>query len=143
MKYLFIDTNIIIDFISQRAPFGKAALTLFDLADKKKVKLYCSSHAMATTHYVLRKVYKEAEIRKVLNALMDYVHIIPVTEDILRKASQSVHKDFEDAIQIFCAHAIKNIFAIVTRNISDFSKAGIPVYVPQDVLELLDKKNQK
>lgn len=140
MKHIFIDTNIIIDFVSQRVPFGKAALVLFDLADRKEIKLYCSSHAIATTHYILKKVYKEKEIRNVLEGVMDYLEIIPVTEDILRKAIHSAHKDFEDAIQILTAETIKKVFAIATRNLSDFSKAGIPVYTPQELIELLRKK---
>ncbi|MCH5600418.1 type II toxin-antitoxin system VapC family toxin [Niabella ginsengisoli] len=137
MKHIFIDTNIIIDFVSQRKPFGLAALLLFNLADKKKIKLYASSHAIATAHYILKKVYRESELRKLLDQVMDYLEIIPVTVDILRKAARSQHKDFEDAVQILCAVTIKNVFAIATRNVADFTKAGIPVYTPDEVLELI------
>ncbi len=137
MKHIFIDTNIIIDFVSQRKPFGQTALLLFNLADKKKVKLYASSHAIATAHYILKKVYKESELRKVLDQVMDYLEIIPVTVDVLRKATRSQYKDFEDAIQILCAGTIKNVFAIATRDVADFAKAGISVYTPDEVLELI------
>lgn len=137
MKHLFIDTNIIIDFVSQRIPFGKSALLLFNLADKKKVKLYCSSHAIATAHYILKKGYKENQIRKVLDSVMDYLQIVPVSEDILRKAVRSKHKDFEDAIQILSAYTIKNLFAIVTRDINDFSTAEVPVFTPDEAIERL------
>ncbi len=137
MKHIFIDTNIIIDFVSQRKPFGQTALLLFNLADKKKVKLYASSHAIATAHYILKKVYKESELRKVLDQVMDYLEIMPVTVDVLRKATRSQYKDFEDAIQILCAGTIKNVFAIATRDVADFAKAGISVYTPDEVLELI------
>lgn len=137
MKHIFIDTNIIIDFVSQRKPFGQTALLLFNLADKKKVKLYASSHAIATAHYILKKVYKESELRKVLDQVMDYLEIIPVTVDVLRKATRSQYKDFEDAVQILCAGTIKNVFAIATRDVADFAKAGISVYTPDEVLELI------
>jgi predicted nucleic acid-binding protein len=137
LKHIFIDTNIIIDFVSQRKPFGQTALLLFNLADKKKVKLYASSHAIATAHYILKKVYKESELRKVLDQVMDYLEIIPVTVDVLRKATRSQYKDFEDAIQILCAGTIKNVFAIATRDVADFAKAGISVYTPDEVLELI------
>lgn len=49
------------------------------------------------------------------------ISIIPADEEILRKSLKSSHRDFEDAIQIFCAHQIKKIDGIITRNIKDFS----------------------
>lgn len=140
MRHFYIDTNVIIDFISLRKPFGDAALALFGLSDKGKIKLYTSSHGIPTAHYILRKIYSEEQVRKALNSVLDYLEVISVTEGILRKALRSAHKDYEDAIHILCAHAVKNISGIVTRDLKDFATSEIPVYSPDEILQLVKKK---
>ncbi|HAO06908.1 MAG TPA: PIN domain nuclease [Chryseobacterium sp.] len=140
MKHLYIDTNIIIDFVSMRIPFGKVAEKIFLLAESGVIKLYTCSYSIGSLHYILKKVYDEQKVRKALDVIMDAVKIIPVTEDILRKALRSPHKDYEDAIHILSAHTVKGIDSIVTRDRKDFSTSEIPVYTPDDVLRLIRSK---
>ncbi len=131
MKNIFVDTNIIIDLIADREPCSKYAIALFSEAEKKKVKLYTSSHAIATTHYLLKKYTEEKKLRQILLELSTYLQIIPIDADIIRKGLKSKHKDFEDALQILCAGSIQKMDCIVTRNIKDFKDADIPVISPE------------
>lgn len=137
MKSVFVDTNILIDLLADRPPFSKFAIAIFDLAEKKKVKLYTSSHSYATTHYLLKKHLEEAALRNLLFALLNLIDIIPVDLNIIKRSLLSDHKDFEDAIQIFAAGAIPDIDFIVTRNIKDFKDSGIPVLPPDELLNYL------
>ena len=134
MKNVFVDTNIIIDLLADRRPFSKFAIEIFDLASKKKVNLFTSSHAIATTHYVLKKYIREQELRDIIYTLLDYVSVIAIDAEILKKGLLSPHKDFEDAIQIYAAHAVKNLDFIVTRNVKDFKKTEIAVLPPDELL---------
>lgn len=136
MKNIFVDTNIIIDFISNRIPFGDHARNIFKLAEENRIRIYCNSHSIATTHYILRKVYPETTVREKITELLDFMSVIAVDEEILKKALKSMHKDFEDAVQIFSAHQIKNMSTIVTRNLKDFSTSEIPVMAPDEFLKL-------
>jgi predicted nucleic acid-binding protein len=131
LKNIFVDTNIIIDLIADREPFSKYAIALFSEAENKKVKLYTSSHAIATTHYLLKKYTEEKKLRQILLELSTYLQIIPIDADIIRKGLKSKHKDFEDALQILCAGSIQKMDCIVTRNIKDFKDADIPVISPE------------
>jgi predicted nucleic acid-binding protein len=133
MKKLFLDTNIIIDLIADRKPFSKYAIQLFQKADKKEVQLITSSHSIATAHYLLKKYLEEKELRAVLINLLDYLTVIPVDEDVLRKGLRSKHKDFEDSIQILCATSVEKIDCIITRNTKDFKTSEIPVYTSDEV----------
>lgn len=36
MKKVFLDTNILIDFLADRPPFSKFAVAIFELAEQKK-----------------------------------------------------------------------------------------------------------
>lgn len=134
MKKIFVDTNIIVDLIADRRPFSKFAIEIFSKAEDKKLKLYTSSHSIATTHYLLKKYIEEKKLRNVLYNLLDYIQVIPVDLDVIKKGLKSKHKDFEDAIQMLCAYSIEKMDCIVTRNIKDFRDCEIPVLSPDELV---------
>ncbi|MBE9598416.1 PIN domain-containing protein [Pedobacter sp. MC2016-24] len=137
MKNVFVDTNILIDLLADRAPFSKFAVEIFDLAERKQVQLFTSSHSFATTHYLLKKYIEEKELREILYSLLDFMELISIDISIIKKSLISNHKDFEDAIQIYAAHSVSNIDFIVTRNLKDFKDAGITVLPPDELIRFL------
>ncbi len=133
MKKVFLDTNIIVDLIADRRPFSKYAIEIFNKAEEKKIEIFTSSHSIATTHYLFKKYLDEKPLRKVLYNLLDYLTVVPVDIDVLKKGLRSKHKDFEDAIQILCASSIEKIDCIVTRNTKDFKDSEILVMTPDEL----------
>ena len=133
MKKVFLDTNIIVDLIADRRPFSKYAIEIFNKAEEKKIEIFTSSHSIATTHYLLKKYLDEKPLREVLYNLLDYLTVVPVDIDVLKKGLRSKHKDFEDAIQILCASSIEKIDCIVTRNTKDFQDCEILVLTPDEL----------
>ena len=137
MKKVFVDTNILVDLIADRKPFSKFAIQLFLKAEERKIKLYASSHSIATTHYLLKKYIYEKDLREVLFNILDYLNIIAIDLDVLKKGLKSKHKDFEDALQIISAYSIDKIDCIVTRNIKDFKESEIRVLSPDELIKYL------
>lgn len=137
MKKIFVDTNILVDLIADRKPFSKFAIELFSKAENKKVKLYVSSHSLATTHYLLKKYISEKELRKIIYSLLEYIHVVAIDLDTIKKGLKSKHKDFEDALQIIAAYSVESIDCIVTRNVKDFKDSEIPVFTPYELIEKL------
>jgi len=133
MKIIFVDTNVIVDLIADRKPFSKYAIQLFQKAEGKEIELFTSSHSIATTHYILKKYLGEKELREVLYNLLDYLTVIAVDIDIIKKGLRSNHRDFEDSIQILCASKIENIDCIVTRNTKDYKSSEIPAFNPDEL----------
>jgi len=133
MRKIFLDTNILVDLIADRKPFSKYAIEIFNTAETKKIKLFTSSHSLATTYYLLKKYVDDKTLREVLLGLIEYVTIIPVDSAILTKGLRSKHKDFEDSIQIFCATTIEKIDCIVTRNVKDFKGSELPILAPEEL----------
>lgn len=133
MKRIFVDTNIIVDLITDRKPFSKFAIDLFNRAEKKKIRLFTSSHSIATTHYLLKKYIDEKNLRSILYDLTDYITIIQIDSEMIQKGLRSKHKDFEDALQINCAYSVEKIDCIVTRNIKDFKDSEITVLTPDEL----------
>lgn len=132
MKKVFVDTNILIDLLAKRPPFSKFAIAIFDLAEKNRVKLFTSSHAYATTYYLLKKYMDDTALRGTLYDLLDYITLIPIDSSIIKKSLLSDRRDVEDAVQVFAANSIPGMDFIVTRNIRDFKDAGIVVLPPDE-----------
>ncbi|WP_298147903.1 PIN domain-containing protein [Flavobacterium sp.] len=130
---IFLDTNILVDLIADRKPFSKQAIEIFSSAEKNKTQLFTSSHSVATTHYLLKKYVDEKELREIICNLLEFLTVISVDVDILKKGLRSNHRDFEDAIQIFCATTVSGLNFIVTRNSKDFKTSEIPVLTPDEM----------
>lgn len=136
---IFIDTNIIVDLLANRPPFSKFAIEIFSMAEKNKIELFTSSHSIATTHYLLKKYVDERKLRDILYNLLDFVTVISIDVEVIKKGLKSNIKDFEDALQIVSANKIENVDYIVTRNIKDFKNSNITVLAPEEALNILTK----
>lgn len=130
MKNVFLDTNILIDFFSAREPFADSALKIFSDGFANKIKIYVSSHTILTSHYILKRNIYEPNLLQLISNILNFIIIIPVDADILKKALNSNYKDFEDAVQIHSAYKIDNIEYIITRDKKGFRGCEIPVITP-------------
>ncbi len=133
---VFLDTNILIDFLSNRPPFTQEAIQVFQFSVNGKIQLFTSTHVIATTHYVLKKFVDDIALRQTLSEISEVVTIVDVNLIALKTALKSSHKDFEDAIQISTADQISGLDFIITRNLKDFKSSSIPAI---SFLELLEK----
>lgn len=138
---VFLDTNILVDFLTNRQPFSQEALEVFELGESGRINLFTSSHSLVTTHYLLKKYTDESKLRKTLDQLSDLVSILDVTEAIVKTALKSIHKDFEDAIQISIAESFDNINFILTRNLKDFKTSSISAISIRELLSKLEKSS--
>lgn len=129
MKVIFIDTNIILDFITKRELFYEEANKIFSLADSKKIILKTSSLSFANAYYMCSKLKlnSDKELRRVFISLKTLIEIIPITSKILdRGLSDDLFNDFEDSLQYFSAIS-SNCEIILTRNLKDFKNSKLPV----------------
>lgn len=130
MKHLFLDTNILIDLLSGRAPFGADAVALFTAAHIRQIRLYASGISISTCHYIIERHHPHLDIRALLSQLLPQLTITEVSATVIQQALDSAFADFEDALQYFSARSNPLIEAIVTRNVKDFAPADIPVMEP-------------
>lgn len=142
MNHLFVDTNVIIDFLSDRKPFSEHASFIFDLAEKKKLTLHVSAISINNIYYVTKQLMSHYQSIALLKELMNLVNIIDLTESILDKSLKSGFNDFEDSIQYYSALTNKKIQAIVTRNVKDFKKSSIPIFTPYETISFLSEKKE-
>jgi len=84
-KHIFLDTNILVDIVANRLPFSGNAISIFDYCERNEIRMYSSSHSIATMHYIAKRVVDEKELRSIIEDLLDTISIIAVTESILKK----------------------------------------------------------
>ena len=141
MTDLFIDTDVIIDFLIDRKPHSREAAIIFTLVDNKKMRGYVSSLTFSNLYYILRKLESHNKVIAKLDSLSKMVNILRVDEQIIKNAISSSFPDFEDTIQYFSAVNSKKIDVIITRNTKDYKNSGIPVMTPGDFLKIAGRKH--
>ena len=81
-----------------------------------------------------------AKIRQGIADLLKLVSVCPITQSCLVQALGLPFVDFEDAVQHASAVA-SGLDAIVTRNLSDYKNATLPVFSPTDFLNKLQSQS--
>ncbi len=135
MKKLFIDTNIVLDLLGQRAPFYQDAAKLFSLADRKEIKLCVSSLSFANANYILSKLKSKEEARAILTRFKVLVEVLALDDKILELSlNDDAFSDFEDALQYYTALENESD-VIITRNLRDFKTSATPVMTAGQYLQ--------
>jgi len=135
MTDLFIDTDVIIDFLIDRKPHSREAAIIFTLIEQKKIKGYVSSLTFSNLYYVLRKIESHNKVITKLDSISRLLTILKVDQQTIKDAIVSGFQDFEDSIQYNCALDYKKIDVLITRNTKDYKNSEIPVMTPADYLK--------
>lgn len=141
MRHLFLDTNVLIDFLADRKPFSEEAAKIFNYSLKKKVTIYVAAVSFNNIYYIFRQSRTHSDTLKILTELQEWTEVVNVSKDVIHKALTSDFKDFEDAIQYNCAKNLSKIDCIVTRDTKDFKTSTIPIMTPKEALTLLESNN--
>ena len=142
MFKLFIDSDVVIDFITDREPHANPASELFELSEKGIVGLYISAVSINNIYYIVRKFLGHKKSIEVIEDLAEMTEIIGTTKNEITLALKNDFKDFEDSIQYSSALTIKGLDAIITRNIKDYRTSKIAVMTPLTFLKMKDKIKQ-
>ena len=135
MKKVFIDTNVLIDFLGEREPFYDTAARIVSRADRKEIELMVSSLSYATASYILMR-YNPREL--VIEKMRKFTPLCKITNVGIEEVNESLYSaflDFEDALQYYSA-VRAGATLIITRNKKDFRPSSLPVYTPEEYLSI-------
>jgi len=135
MKKVFLDTNIIVDFLAVRKEFYTNAAIIMSLGLNKKITLQAAAMSFGTVSYLLKKNDADT-IKSLIKQFCTYCNVEVVDSDCVVSATESKFDDFEDTMQYRCAQKAKADY-IVTRNIKDFKDSEVPVLTPEDFLKAI------
>lgn len=117
---VFLDTNVVIDFCGQRAPFFDAAAEIIDMAKRGEIDLVISSLSFVNAAYVLRKQFERHTLDMKLCQLMDLCKVSKVDGDMIKAAINRQSYDFEDCVQFMSAKSRK-ADVVITRDQKSFA----------------------
>ena len=132
---ILIDTDVLIDFLTNRGTFTKSAKEIIRRSQEKTVNAFLAAHSITNIFYILRKIYSASERKKRLMDLCLSISVADVGYELISNAlANKYFDDIEDCLQAECAEAINADF-IITRNIEDFAHSKIPAILPEDFLK--------
>lgn len=137
MIQVFLDTNVIVDFLAEREDFYEDAAIIMSLGLNNKIKLHAASMSFATASYLLRANGIEV-IKNLIANFCKTCKVDVIDADCVNYAAGSDFNDFEDAMQFRCAQKAKCNY-IVTRNTKDFIASTIPALNPKEFIEQITR----
>lgn len=136
---VFLDTNIIVDFLQPVRPFHEDAQALFLNLSKDVFTAFISESVITTTPYLIRKEYSVIQLNSILQNLNQKLKILSCNNQHVLSALQKQLPDFEGALlyEIALHHQLDYF---ITSNIKDFKKiqrTELPVVRAKDFNKIL------
>ena len=135
MNKVFIDTDVILDFLFDRKPFSMDSAEILSLCENKQIQGFVTAIMLSNIYYLLRKAAKHEKVIESLKILMNILDVVATNKANVLDALNSDFKDFEDALQNYTAQSNKEIKIIITRNIRDYKSSNLAVMPPDIYLK--------
>ena len=135
---VFLDTNILLDYLLKRQPFYEPVKKVFDMC-LFKIDGCVTPHSLIDVFYMLsERTNAPAEYcRETILKLRAVLFVIPENDDrVLSAARNTEFADFEDSMQNESA-MFAGVDYIITRNKKDFEKSTISVVTAEEFLSLV------
>jgi predicted nucleic acid-binding protein len=140
MEYkLFVDSDVVIDFFTDREPHANPASELFELNEQGIIKIYLSAVSINNIYYIVRRFLGHKKTIEVVESLTEMTEIVGTTKKEIIQALKNDFSDYEDSVQYSSALTIKKLDTIITRNIKDYRNSSIAVMTPLNFLKMKEK----
>ena len=135
MNKVFLDTNVVLDFLLDRRPFSEEASRIFDLSESGEIVLFVSSFTVNNIYYISRKLIGHQKSIDLIKELLEIVEILNSDKASIMMTLDLEFSDFEDGIQNAVAILNPGIEIIISRNTKDFRKSALPAMSPEVYLK--------
>lgn len=132
---IFIDTDVVLDFLLNREPFSTFAAIIFTQSEQGKINAYISPLTISNCYNILRKLASHKKVIMNLQKLLIITNIASISKQDVIHALNSKFSDLEDALQHFSAISHSKIDVILTSNIKDYKNSAVPVMTPEAYLK--------
>jgi len=136
---VFLDTNVVVDFMGERAGFFDDAATIFAMIEDRKITASASALTIVNCAYILKKAFNSDIMLEKVETLCQMLNITPIDRSQLMNAVQLKPYDYEDAVQYLSALPYRPD-VIITRDKRGFNDFDILVMTPA---EFVNKAKQQ
>lgn len=135
---VLLDTNVLLDVLLDREPWARHSSSILSMADRGEIQGLACTTSFTTIFYLLHKQLGRAAARSAVSDLLNMLEVAPVGRSVLEGAAKSGIRDFEDAVVVESALAVR-ADCIVTRDAKDFAKSRVVVHTPKSFLGLVER----
>lgn len=134
---LFLDTNVLIDFILERPLFYQPAAMIVSLAAERKIDICVSALSVVTANFIcIERCKMPLEVyRRKVDFLRNFIEVCSVDSSDINSSYEANWKDFEDGVQYFSAIR-SGVDYLVTRNVKDFEENDLKVITVDEACRL-------
>ena len=134
---VFLDANIILDFVLKRSQYEQAK-SIIAQAEQGKIKGFVSPSVVQICAYWTAKAYGIPKTKEIMGALLTFLTSIDIPHENVLSAIHSSMDDIEDALLYYTARYHRLDF-VISRDLA-FQKTALPslpVLSPEDFSRLL------
>jgi predicted nucleic acid-binding protein len=139
---VFLDTNILIDFMIEDRPDGDAAAEVFDLASSGKLLCFTCGTSLINAYYITRKDLNDETRREWLRFFLDALGIANLDRKTCEQALLNGEPDFEDGCILAQAEAC-GADCIVSRDEQAFAGSSIPRLTAAELVATVRSEDAK
>ena len=131
---VFLDTNVIIDFMGEREGFFEDAAAIFAMIEDKRITASASALTIVNCAYILKKAFNSDLMLEKVETLCQMLDIMPIERSQLTDAVELRPYDYEDAVQ-YLSSLPSRPDVIITRDKRGFSSFDILVMTPAEFVQ--------
>ena len=128
---VFLDTNVVIDFMGEREGFFDDAAAIFAMIEDRMITASVSALSIVNCAYILKKAFSSDMMLDKVEALCQMLNVVPIDRSQLLNAIQLRPYDYEDAVQYLSALPY-HPDVIITRDKRGFNDFDILVMTPAE-----------
>ena len=98
-----------------------------------------SAVSINNIYYIVRRFLGHKKTLEVVETLTEMTEIIGTTKKEIIQALKNNFTNYEDSVQYSSALTVKDLDAIITRNIKDYRNSSIAVMSPLNFLKMKER----
>ncbi len=135
----FLDTNVLIDLLTERPPEGVEAVKLLAMQDLGDVELWASAKSFTDMFYVMRKENPSEVVQQAFIDSLEYLQVCELGCEDIRAAAERKWTDFEDCLIDVCAEKIR-ADVLLTRDKDGFKQSRLKTASPKQMFLWLEEE---
>ena len=130
---IFVDTNVIIDYLTDRFPFADDAEAVIDVCVEDGNEGAFTGLSACNAVYIIGRTTGRRAAELLVKEVASLIGLLPIDPADIKSNLGAEHPDFEDSLQISAAQSW-GADVIITRDKSGFSNSPIKVRTPSEFM---------
>ena len=135
----FLDTNVLIDLLTERPPEGAEAVKLLAMQELGDVELWASAKSFTDMFYVMREENPSKVVQQAFIDSLEYLQVCELGCEDIRAAAERKWTDFEDCLIDVCAEKIR-ADVLLTRDKDGFKQSRLKTASPKQMFLWLEEE---